>query len=668
MLKFPEMNLLTKILLACMVTSVANAQNPAPSFINSLNGWKSTSVFTVGGNINGFKPLGLMDGLGAINLNDSTFRLFINHEASSDMGNRYSLQNGLRLSGARITFFDIDKKNFSVTSGGDAIKEIINAAGKSVSSGLDLGNSLKNDGLHRFCSGKMVSKGSFNLENTLYFAGEERDGGKEFALDVNSGILYELPALGKAGFENITFINTGENEHVALVIGDDRSGSPLLLYVGLKNPNGDFLDKNGLKFGKLFVWVADDNSLTPADFKGTGVSKSGKFISIPYYDATQKGVNGYDSSGYALQSKQDDLASVVSAFRFSRPEDASTNPFNGQQIVFSSTGKGDQFPDDDYGILCVINFNLNTLSAPKATIKIVYDGDDAGNGQFAESDFGLRSPDNNEWLSNGYVVIQEDKSVKTNRFGGKSERETSIWEYHPLTDKLNRIAEINREVKLPPGQNDRKKRVTGAWESSGIIDITKLLNLPPDSIFMLATIQAHGVNGGNIDTDSLIEGGQLVLLTGVRKEQLYCNPPPSNTINLSLCIGDSIKINGVYRKENGQFQETRKNTNGCDTLSVINLKFSKCISGIIENHKYFSIYPNPAVNEVYISVNNISNNSEIEIKAYTVTGKLTYSRKVRSDGGFLLYKINTKRWKSGVYKLILNSEINQMIATIIINK
>ena len=662
------MRLFSKIILICTLIAQVQAQTHPFPFISALNGWETKSLFTIGESVNGFQPVGLFDGMGAISLNDSTFRVFVNHEASSFAGNKYRLSNGAKLTGARVSFFDINMGDFKVVDGGNAIKEIINAAGDTVKSGFDLGNAFYDDGMHRFCSGKLIEKGTNNLENTLFFAGEERQGGKEFALDVNTGTFYEIPALGKAGFENITLLKTGEENHVAVVIGDDRPGSPLLLYVGLKNANGGLLDRNGLKNGELFVWVADDGAKSPADFKGTGVSKAGKFVKLNYFDPAQKGVNGYDSLGFATQSKQDELTQAAGAYRFSRPEDVSTNPFNGQQVVYASTGKGDQFADDDYGVLCVIQFNLDDLKSPKATIKIVYDGDDAGNGQFDGPDYGLRSPDNNEWLSNGYVVVQEDNSVKTNQFGQPSGRETSIWEHQPFTDQLTRIAEINRSVTLPNGQADNNAGIMGAWETSGIIDVSTVSNFNKDSIILLSVIQAHGVQGGNIGTDSLIEGAQLVLLKAKRKEQLYCNPYPTSTTNLSLCKGDSVKIGGIFRKDDGTYTDTVGSSNGCDTIKTINLSFNNCTSGINDSHDYFSIYPNPAVNEVYISVNNISDQAPVGIKVFTLSGKLFYARKVTSKGGFLLYKINTSRWKSGMYKINLKSEIHQMNSTILINK
>jgi len=41
--------------------------------------------------------------------------------------------------------------------------------------------------------------------------------------------------MGLAAWENVTELNTGRTDKVAFLVGDDRAGAPLLLYVGDKN-------------------------------------------------------------------------------------------------------------------------------------------------------------------------------------------------------------------------------------------------------------------------------------------------------------------------------------------------------------------------------------------------------------------------------------------------
>ncbi|MBF2022552.1 MAG: hypothetical protein IGR93_21300 [Hydrococcus sp. C42_A2020_068] len=72
------------------------------------------------------------------------------------------------------------------------------------------------------------------LVDSIFFTGEEKDGGTEFALELETNTLHAVPWLGRAAWENVTEIDTGTTDKVALLVGDDREGAPLLMYVGKK--------------------------------------------------------------------------------------------------------------------------------------------------------------------------------------------------------------------------------------------------------------------------------------------------------------------------------------------------------------------------------------------------------------------------------------------------
>ena len=57
-------------------------------------------------------------------------------------------------------------------------------------------------------------------------------------------------------------VEPGTQEHVAVLLGDDRERAPLYLYIGRKNGIGDgsFLDRNGLVDGRMFVCGARHRS------------------------------------------------------------------------------------------------------------------------------------------------------------------------------------------------------------------------------------------------------------------------------------------------------------------------------------------------------------------------------------------------------------------------
>ena len=74
---------------------------------------------------------------------------------------------------------------------------------------------------------------------------------------------------------------------------------------------------------------------------------------------------------------------------------------------------------------------------------------------------------------------------------------------------------------MPRGSTDSKHGEIGAWESSGIIDVTRLLGGTPAEIVLLANVQAHGVTDGPVGgADDLVEASQLLLLSAGESAQL----------------------------------------------------------------------------------------------------------------------------------------------------
>lgn len=481
--------------------------------------WEAVPLFTVGDRVGDYRPPGILDGAGAHELDQNTVRVLTNHELRPNQGYPYELANGTTITGSRISYFDIDKDTLEVKASGLAYDTVVDRTGRELEAAILDG--VDSDALRRFCSSVYVPAGRFGLEDAIYFTGEETGGGQLFALDVASNVLHAVPQAGRAGYENVTLIDTGDQDTIGIVIGDDRQGAPLLLYVGEKKALGDgsFLDRNGLAKGKLYTWVAAGGDSSPEDFGRTGESRSGRFVEIDIQDPGQAGAANRDSMGYADQALQDALSfgseelgvTGVGAFHFSRPEDLAVNPENATQIVLASTGRGRLYPSDDWGTVYIIDVDVSALTAD---VSIVYSGDDAGNGQFPGGpDFGLRSPDNLEWARDGYVYLQEDRSTAIGVFGGASGREASIWQMDPASGQLVRIAEINRDA-VPIGAVDTDPDDLGDWETSGVIDVTHLFE--SDATTLLVNVQAHSMRGdligGENAASDLVQGGQMLLL------------------------------------------------------------------------------------------------------------------------------------------------------------
>jgi serralysin len=517
---------------------MASFDTTQPSQVKGLNGFTVDPILTVGDKVDNYAIPGIPDGIGAFALNDTTVRVLVVSELSNTVGYKYKLKNGLELPGARANYVDIDKRTLQITGAGLAYDTIINREGKEVKAATD----LEFGGINRFCSAALFEANQFGagkgLADRIFFSGEETTGGTQFALDLQTNTLYAVPWFGRAGWENVTEIDTGTTDKVAFIIGDDGN-APLTMYVGEKNAkkDGSFLDRNGLAQGKLFAWVADDPTdpadkieTSSADFKGTNSSTKGKFVEIAYYDPTKKGtstsqtVAGYDAQGFATYAQQTKLATDAKAFFFNRVEDVSTSPTDGTQVAFNVTGV-DKTPNV-FGSVYKIDVDFNDIAKGDITgkVDILYDGNDEG-----KKDLGLRSPDNLDWADDGKIYINEDRAISAELFGGAAKTEASIFRLDPSvkdpSSTLTRIAQVDRSA-IPAGQTDSAPTDVGNWETSGILDVSKLFGNKPGEVFLF-DVQAHSVKGGSIisasnvdgngdgtktEAENLVEGGQLSFL------------------------------------------------------------------------------------------------------------------------------------------------------------
>ena len=522
-----------------LIENTGDTEQPAQMI--GLNGYSVDPIFTVGetfaGEIQGdYAPPGILDGLGAFALDHDTVRVLANHELRSNVGYTYTLDNGFgaELTGARVSFFDINIHTLELEDTGLAYDKIVNRAGEFVEGASD----LEFGGINRLCSAQYIAKNQFGhgrgLADNMFFTGEETSGGSEFVLDVFTNTLYAVPWMGRAAWESVTELDTGTTDKVAMLIGDDREAAPLLMYVGEKDNSDphDFLARNGLEGGKLYTWVPDahvadspddeDSAPDPTGFNGTGHSLDGSWVELDFYrpdlantafdlddDGSIQDELGYDDLGFATQALQDQLFIDAGGFQFSRPEDLATSPDDGTVAVLASTGRAGRFPEDKWGTTYIIDTDFDEHGNPiSSNLDIIYDGDDAGNGQFSDPDFGLRSPDNLEWADDGQIYLQEDRSFS--EFGLTSGEEASIWKLDPHSGDLTRVAQMDRSA-VPEGQTDGDPDDIGDWESSGIIDVSSLFGSDPGTKFIF-DVQAHSLRDGVIETEGLVQGGQLAFL------------------------------------------------------------------------------------------------------------------------------------------------------------
>ncbi|MEZ6010073.1 MAG: DUF839 domain-containing protein [Planctomycetota bacterium] len=510
---------------AGLATAVAVASSYTTSYdpmMTGDNGWSIDAAFTVGETVDGYTPVGVLDGTGALRMSKNTVRVFVNHELGVGAGKSYTLASGATLTGARISYFDFDRKTRDLCGAGEAFDTIFDRNGDEVTSAAQIGG-----GLNRLCSAKLVEKGTYGFRDDIFFTGEESSNGTLFALDIARGELHACPDVGRGAWEDVTAVDTGCRDTVALLMGDDTAGAPMYLYVGTKGgPSSGFLRRNGLVGGKLYVWVADNGDDSPEDFNGAGASRDGAWVEVPVKDAGNAGNAGYDAAGYLDQGTLYAEASSVGAFMFSRPEDLHTNPADGQQVVFASTGRGQLFPSDNWGTIYVIELDFGRRCRRSchqgemgATFTILHDADG-----LATPDAGIRSPDNVVWAEDGYIYAQEDRSTSPGSlFGGTTGREASIWQLNPNTGAWQGIAEMDRTAVAPTGSTDPVPGDIGNWESSGVIDVSDLYQTRPSETLLLAVVQAHSVRDGAIGGGSnLVEGGQIIFLSKEMSARGHC--------------------------------------------------------------------------------------------------------------------------------------------------
>ena len=525
---------------ALAVPALAQQRTDENNLMDGRNGYTTDAIFTVGETVNGYQPVGILDGLGAFRLNDDTVRVLANHELRETVGYAYSLDNGTSLTGARISYFDIRRSDGAIVDAGLAYDRVFDRSGVAVNQASQINERDVADevstfaGFSRFCSARLVQAGEFGFRDSVYFAPEETSsvfghphGGSFWALDIATREVHAAPALGRGTWENLAPVDIGDPTKTALILGDDFGSArnedgtfratppPLYLYVGDRSDAADatFLQRNGLADGQLFVWVNDNPLETNPDegFVGSGQSRDGRFVHLDgYFRPDLAGTEGFDDLGYADDTTMRDLAAAQGAYLFSRPEDVHENPNDPSQVVLASTGREGLFPNDSFGSTYVIDLAEGTFdpSGIDAGINILNDGDET-------SQFGIRSPDNLTWSPDGTIYVQEDAAVEDfakNNIGEIISEDASIWTIDPTTGGILRVAEVNRNV-LPdlyvgegsgPGEN-------GDWESSGIIDVSELFGYAPGELFLF-DVQAHTLEGGIIAQNDLVEGGQLMFL------------------------------------------------------------------------------------------------------------------------------------------------------------
>ncbi len=433
--------------LLCVVVSISanssvDALDGGTLRVNPRNGWQAFEVISVGDDpaSDGFAWAmpGAFDGIGAWLPNSTTLRLQVNHESSDATISEVDL---------RVADFKAAIHNMidGGTTGGTGFVAVARQAYDRFSSDGGLSwistTDTSNTSFSRFCSGQSYAAHTFGAErgfvDEIYVTGEEVSAGRLIAVDLNNRDLYQLSGVSgsanggiggmpRDSWENAALLDTGETEHVALLLSPDGGSQRMQIYIGEKGRDAsgsmstDFLARNGLAYGSYY-YLQDALPMNGLSTDGTfGTAADGALRSFKLEDVDT-------SPAQPTRAVLGDQDSGLFTFDF--------------QLDFS--GGSFSTVDSHFAITKIQNHVTNTLE------------------QFGDAD-------NVDWTAattlagttyaEGLIFVNEDNS------------NGEIWISEPNGSGLMKIGDT--------------VGLAGSFESTGILDISSLVGFVPGSIVL----------------------------------------------------------------------------------------------------------------------------------------------------------------------------------------
>jgi hypothetical protein len=308
-----------------------------------------------------------------------------------------------------------------------------------------------------------------------YLTGEESKHsprkGTSIAIDASTGEVHETPWFGHFGHENVVPVQGLSSAFLGLAEDGFSEFSQLFAYLA-----GSFDGALGGTEGALRVWVPNrpvDDANPSANDLAKGETMRGQFVRIPRAEDL-------------LPLQLEKLVQSMGAFDFNRIEDMTDDPNDPGTIYFAETGRANQ--EVTHGR--IYRLEVDPERPRHATLSVILDaaaGDD------------IFSPDN-LGISDRALVIQEDRNWKQSGFN-------RVLVYDLAAGTLTPAARAD------PDQAIVDERGPGAWESSGVVDVSDVFG----SGWWLLDVQGHysemSVPDQSLVPDSAAgEGGQLILL------------------------------------------------------------------------------------------------------------------------------------------------------------
>ena len=524
-------------------------------------------IITTGEMIGGYRFEAVPDGVAVRKDSKGRVEVYVNHETSTvpfpyTPGAPTESNSQNDFNNAELSRLIIDRKDGS-----------IHAASMVITS---------DEGYQRFCSNFLATK-EHGFKRDILFTSEEavdwvnrtgpvfwpavegspdaRQSGAVIAHDPETGETRPIWGMGRHNHENTVAI-PGYKQAV-LVSGDDTfttSPSQSQLYSYIADHGEAVWDDEG----DLWAFVSDDGLRQKyEDFApGDATSVTGHFIKVPRLIATGRNPDGSDVVGadieaafslpagtYAVPTDGSFsrppgspfggvLASVDGpqwvlerwsqlndVFDFVRLEDIAYDKRNGKSniLYIVDSGRGSAGAADGRSTNGrVWKMVLDKKDPTKVTsLSILIEGDDAE----VKTPDKIHQPDNIESTKNALYITEDPGSQQqfnfTTQLDDGRRTEARIWQYDLRTGEMRVVFRVDQSADEGPTDVDSAGRGnTGAWEASGIVDVSEWFG--PGMFFV--TVQAHslwvekGPGANNVDPPdspdftNKREGGQLLLV------------------------------------------------------------------------------------------------------------------------------------------------------------
>ena len=468
--------------------AVGPSTTTQPYMLPTIDNVHTVSILTVGDSVQGYRMVGIPDGLGAFR-KGKEFTLLMNHEIAGGLGT----VRGHGSAGAFVSRWTINAENLQVIKGEDFTKSPDDVFLWDSAANAYMQGTTQWD---RFCSADLAAESAYyhaglGTRERLFLDGEEiSSGGRAWArvaTGPHTGEAWQLPRCGRMAYENAVASPHPQDKTIVVCLDDasintapvaTNPPSEVYFYIGIKLRRGHPVEQAGLTNGSLYGMTLSVNGAAvteESNANGLGNATSG-YVSKGRFGLVNLG----DVSNLSgLQLEQASIAANVA--RLQRVEDGAWDPRRKHRNDFYFVTTASLTNN------CRLwRLRFDDIEHPEqgGTIEILLRGDE-----------GHRMLDNVTIDRYGRILMDEDP--------GNNERIAKIWLYSIESRQLIIVAAQNPKY-FDPTMASTTDFLTLDEESSGLIDAGQILG--PG--WFLFDVQVHKASSD----PELVEGGQLLAL------------------------------------------------------------------------------------------------------------------------------------------------------------